>query len=57
MRVELAAQPVVTEGTTGKRGFWDAVKGRPVKWGFAMANKGFVAEGVTKMIVAIKTNS
>ncbi len=37
----------------GRKGFWDVVKGRPGIRGFAKANEGFSAEGVTGMIVAI----
>ncbi len=36
----------------GRRGFWDVVKARPGKRGFAKANQGFSAKGVTELIVA-----
>ncbi len=44
-------EPVVTGGRTGERD-----SGTPGKRGFAKANEGFSAEGVTGMIVAISTN-
>ncbi len=40
----------------GRKGFWDVVIGRPGKRGFAKANEGFSAEGVTGIMVAIQTN-
>ncbi len=40
----------------GRRGFWDAIKGRPGKRGFAKVSEGFSAEGVAGIIVAIQTN-
>ncbi len=40
----------------GRKGFWDVIIGWPGKRGFAKANKGISAEGVTGIMVAIETN-
>ncbi len=37
----------------GIKGFWDAIKGRPGKRGFAKESERFSAEGVAGIIVAI----